>query len=383
VRRLPHLLLALLSAGAILAWMPTTAVAQSDAASAAVVVFKLEGADETGRLREGLTAVIREEAASRDGYRLVKDDPMVLSDTAVALGCESVSTTCLGKAAEQFDADVLVFGKIEDAGGSSRVIVRLFDADEGRYVGSFRRVITGLEEPYDAFRSEVGDLLDAGSRATMVKVRANVEGANVQIDGESTGQTPLVREGLEPGRHRVRVNADGYESWDTEVDLEPEGTVEIRASLQSVESGNARAGDQQAGASDSVPAAPEPGDEGMSTASEWGPWVAIGAGALALAGSGVAGGEVLRANSDLEQWRKANNDDTERCESTPECDIIERGENAQTTHRVLLGVGGVTVAGGLLWLALRDTGGTEASRAGVRNLELSVTGRSISVGWRW
>lgn len=384
-QRLPTLLVALISTVVLVAGLPTGASAQSDAEPSSLVVFMLEGADDTADLREELTAVVREEAANSDGYRLVKDDPMVLSDTAVVLGCESVSTTCLGKAADQFDADFLVFGKIEEVGGSSRVSVRLFDAAKGRYVGSFRRVITKLEEPYDAFRSEVGSLLgpDGGSPGTVLQVRSNVEGATVQVDGEAVGQTPLDREGLEPGRHQVRVEADDHESWNTEVDLERDSTVQIRATLRPVES-EGRAASQQGDSSGDVPAAPGPADRGSSSVAQWGPWVAIGAGAVALGGSGVAGGEVIRANNDLEQWREENNDTTEECETEPECDIIERGENAQTTHRVLLGVGGVTVAGGLLWLALRDVGGdSKESRAAVRHLELSVTDRSVSVGWRW
>lgn len=379
--------LAALTVLALLIVGPSQTLAQADDKPHSMVVFVLKGAEDSSELRNKLTSVIREEAGQHDDYELVHDEPVVLSDAAVVLGCESVSTTCLEKAADQFGANFMIFGSIEDVDGRSRVSVRLFDASKGRYVESFGRVLTKLEEPYDPFRNEVGRLLGSedGAEKTMLKVRSNVKNATVEIDGLVAGKTPVDREGLEPGQHDVRVEADNHEPWDKEIELEPGDTVELQAELEESEPAVSLEDSETEDQSTATTVEPKgAGSNRVRGVSRWGPWVAIGAGAAALAGGGVAGAEVARANNDLEDWRQENGDNTEECETEPECDIIERGQNAQTAHGILLGVGGASVVGGVVWLVVRDLGPNQSrDETAAPRLQFSAAPRSVSIGWRW
>lgn len=380
--------------------LPVERATAADSDSDALVVFTLEGSDETADLREQLTSVVREEARRGTRYELVNDNPVVLSDAVVVLGCKSVSTTCLGKAAEHFGADFLVYGKVEEVKGRSRVSVRLYDPAKGRYVRSFGRVITKMSEPYTAFRRKVSSLLGLESRTSdkpspenALRVRSNVEGASVTIDGEAAGETPLDRKGLEPGRHEIRVDADGYEPWTTEVELDRESTVAIRASLtpeKTAEPSSGTTEKEPASGTASTTPTPGPPDSDVppapserSWAAQWGPWMAIGGGTLALGGAVVAGAEIQRAENDLEAWRNRNNDRTTAVDAPRERELIDRGRRAQTIHRIMLGVGGISVTGGLLWLWFRSIGDDDTSPSSARHLDVAVTGRSVWVGWRW
>ena len=60
-------------------------------------------------------------------------------------------------------------------------------------------------------------------------VRTDVEGAEVLIDEETVGFTPLDPQTLEPGQHTVRVRRPGYTEFDDVVEIEPgaEAVVDV------------------------------------------------------------------------------------------------------------------------------------------------------------
>jgi formylglycine-generating enzyme required for sulfatase activity len=61
-------------------------------------------------------------------------------------------------------------------------------------------------------------------------VRSNVLGDTVYLDGEARGSTRLDLK-LSPGRHKVRVEKEGYDVFETEVDLAAGAEETIRATL--------------------------------------------------------------------------------------------------------------------------------------------------------
>ncbi len=56
-----------------------------------------------------------------------------------------------------------------------------------------------------------------------LQIKSNPPGAEVYIDGQHVGVTPLVRDRLEAGRHSIRVTKDGYMEVLREVELKPDG----------------------------------------------------------------------------------------------------------------------------------------------------------------
>ena len=49
-----------------------------------------------------------------------------------------------------------------------------------------------------------------GRNQTFLSVNANIQGANVLVDGELAGKTPLVKKEIIPGRHEARIRQDGF-----------------------------------------------------------------------------------------------------------------------------------------------------------------------------
>lgn len=66
-----------------------------------------------------------------------------------------------------------------------------------------------------------------------LRIDSDVPGANVFLDREFIGTTPVVAEGVPPGAHRLNVSADGYDGVAETIDVEP-GPREILIRLAEV-----------------------------------------------------------------------------------------------------------------------------------------------------
>jgi hypothetical protein len=77
----------------------------------------------------------------------------------------------------------------------------------------------------------VGWFLPAHADTTgILKVRSNVEAAEVWVDGALLGKAPLTKY-IAVGSHQVRVVADNYDPFVRKVDVSADKTVEIQAQL--------------------------------------------------------------------------------------------------------------------------------------------------------
>ena len=360
---------------------------------ASIVVFKLEGDAASDQLRNSLTGAMRDQVQNNPRYQLVNDEPATLSDVIVVLGCDSASTTCLGKAADHFGADYLIFGKFEDASGSNRVSVRLFDPGRGRYVRSFGRVLKQLNPPYQSFREEVDALLKTDSqreKVTSLRVTSNVQGAKVRLNGQLAGKTPMERRGISPGQYRVEVLRGGYRTWKTVIQLDEGGSVNLQATLEekpepSREATSSTSSGTSGGpgpAADMEPADKPPPSAQTAKTANWGPWVAIGMGAASFAGSAIAWERSKQARKKLDRYREGEDiPPRDECVTSEEKEICKEGRNATAATNILIGVGSVSAAGGVAWLLFRNTGGEGESA--VRRLDVSWTGTGIRANWRW
>jgi hypothetical protein len=64
-----------------------------------------------------------------------------------------------------------------------------------------------------------------------VSVAADAPGAEVFVDGQLLGNSPLVNHEIEAGQHTVEVRADGFQSFTTTVNVVAGGTQQINAAL--------------------------------------------------------------------------------------------------------------------------------------------------------
>ena len=57
------------------------------------------------------------------------------------------------------------------------------------------------------------------ARGTTLSVTANVDGATVLVDGKRVGETPLSDATVIPGKHRISIEKDGYESYRKQISI--------------------------------------------------------------------------------------------------------------------------------------------------------------------
>lgn len=76
--------------------------------------------------------------------------------------------------------------------------------------------------------------LEPTSDRGVVAVSANIDGANVLVDGQKVGVTPF-RSTFPPGRRQIRLEKLGYGAWATDVELAPGETQSVHVFLKTDE----------------------------------------------------------------------------------------------------------------------------------------------------
>ena len=84
---------------------------------------------------------------------------------------------------------------------------------------------------------KVGYGVEVAVRVGELAVSSDPSGAAVYLDRKEVGKTPLALSKVRLGRHQIRVQREGQENWEREVDIEGDRKVEVYAQLKSVEGG--------------------------------------------------------------------------------------------------------------------------------------------------
>lgn len=84
---------------------------------------------------------------------------------------------------------------------------------------------------------KVGYGVEVAVRVGELAVSSDPSGAAVYLDGKEVGKTPLALSKVRLGRHQIRVQREGHENWEREVEIEGGRKVEVYAQLKSVEGG--------------------------------------------------------------------------------------------------------------------------------------------------
>jgi hypothetical protein len=64
-----------------------------------------------------------------------------------------------------------------------------------------------------------------------ILISGSVDGASVYLDDELVGETPVTREDVPAGRHRVRVESPGHQPFEKDVRVRPGHRAEVKAML--------------------------------------------------------------------------------------------------------------------------------------------------------
>lgn len=331
--------------------------------STAVLNIEATGVDR--ETAETLTSIVRSEAQQTLDYQLVNSTPINLSEVVLLLGCDASSIECLSLASDELSAGVLIYGMLTKEASAYRLRVEIFDAGQAKVTHRLQKTI-GLEKDLlltsrRELETFFKQLRDEKLAATLV-ITSNVRGAEVFLNDESFGTTPLDRGGLKPGNYKVEVKKDGFIPWTVELEFGPADKISLRAPLKREPAatvvikeppkdnkpkdvvGDGSGGDAGDGIDTSVEI-PSGGDRSVN----WGGWSLVSVGALSLAGSGLTVYLMRQLSADLNAQLA---DGT----LTPEAAITgnRRGENYELAHKVLLGAGIGSLLVGSVWLISSD-----------------------------
>lgn len=122
----------------------------------------------------------------------------------------------------------------DEARGATPLLV------EGLTVGEHRVVVRGPDDArHEATVTVRADAREAVHAALLpepeppgsVSVATQPEGAQVLMDGEPAGVTPLTLDGLTPGPHRLELSLDGYDAEERVLTVESGGRAEVAVTL--------------------------------------------------------------------------------------------------------------------------------------------------------
>lgn len=113
-----------------------------------------------------------------------------------------------------------------------------FKLHKNNYLGVLRTMeeVTGLTMEYDQegvkdTKQTIATRGSATGNQGTVEITSDPEGAEVEIDGAFTGNTPRTNT-LKPWQHKITLRKKGYAAWQRKITVEAGETLEIHAELE-------------------------------------------------------------------------------------------------------------------------------------------------------
>jgi hypothetical protein len=130
--------------------------------------------------------------------------------------------SCLSRAAVSLGVRRIVAGHVGARGKQYLFNLALNNVETGKVEGRvFRLVDGGVEDLIKAVQDASEELFRPRVEPGRIQVRSEPAGARVSIDHAYLGVTPLMSNTLMPGKHKVRVEAEGRFPWLSDVDVMP------------------------------------------------------------------------------------------------------------------------------------------------------------------
>ncbi|PID38225.1 MAG: hypothetical protein CSB49_06685 [Proteobacteria bacterium] len=148
-------------------------------------------------------------------------------------GCTG-DVTCLAEAGRLLGVDRIISGNVGGLGDSYVVNLKIVDVKSKKELRKIQETISGRpDQLIEAVRVAAYGLVAPDKLRGALAVLANVPKAQVRLDGELLGTTPLpVKRGLKVGAHTLRVSKAGYLDVVQEVKVRFQKTAEVVVKLE-------------------------------------------------------------------------------------------------------------------------------------------------------
>lgn len=179
---------------------------------------------ETTRAAKELTAALRDRAKAGTGpFTPVPGGDKELIDEKLLANCDSEAPTCMAAIGTELGAEMLMYGKIEKAGQTYKVSIKLLNVNRKQLTSSTVESLplaesTGVRASTHA-KAWYAKL--AGSTAGgSVILKANIDRGTVMLDDDLKGNLTsgtLTIPGVPEGRHTLAIEAGGYQRYETSI----------------------------------------------------------------------------------------------------------------------------------------------------------------------
>jgi TolB-like protein len=232
-----------------LASLPVLAGSASAKPKVAILGLEVTGSSSTDQkaisAADAITKELRREAQRDSGpFELAPNSNKTLLDIKMLSECSDEGTKCMSEVGEQMGAQRLIFGKLARKKGGYEVNLQLLNTESRKGEGTASATIpfNQVGEPGAIQRQAkalYGQLTGAPGEGE-ISITANAERGTVFADGEiktslSAGSARV--SGLSEGAHTIAIEADGYERYETEVNVVAGETESLRASLVKMSGG--------------------------------------------------------------------------------------------------------------------------------------------------
>lgn len=211
------------------------APAIGSAAEVSVAVLGLEPVEVPEALAQQLTDALRQRASSTTGVRMVQGKDLI--EVKMVFGCDGELPACMAQAGKTLGADKLLYGTMKRGATKNTVTValKLLDVKTAvveKFVNDTvqKRELAGSNVNAAAGRW-FGQLVEIDAKPTLT-VTSDPSGANVSIDGQPSGRTPLTLRDLSVGPHSVSVSMAGRQTFTRNVELRAGGSHDVVATLE-------------------------------------------------------------------------------------------------------------------------------------------------------
>lgn len=214
--------------------LSTAGVARADGT---VAILGVEHVDVPDALAQQLTDALRQRAAATAGVRTVQGKDLI--EIKMVFGCESEALACLAQAGRSLGADKLLFGALKKGPKPNTVVVNLKLLDVK--TATIEKLVSETLNKKDLSAGSIGtpaarwfaSLVEPDAKL-MLTVTSDPVGANVTIDGQPGGRTPITLRDLSPGAHAVTASLPGHKTATRSVELRPGVSQEVAIALDPV-----------------------------------------------------------------------------------------------------------------------------------------------------
>ena len=195
------------------------------AGSEKMAVLVLATTESQAELADNVTEVVIGYVAKHNGAEVAGKEEFrgrlgVTGDRQAEVCIDDLS--CLSRAAVSLGVRRIVAGHVGARGKQYLFNLALNNVESGKVEARvFRLVDGGIEDLIHAVQEASEELFRPRVEPGRIQIRSEPAGARVSIDHAYLGVTPLMSGTLLPGRHKVRVEADGRFPWLSEVEVMP------------------------------------------------------------------------------------------------------------------------------------------------------------------